>query len=93
MTIGHTKKRKYFKRESRKEFNKIFIINHFKRKYKGKARTLYCESTGLTEDFIKNASIVSLRLAAQNIGIGSSDVYENTQELRRKLSQFILPQN
>jgi len=60
-------------------------------KYKNKSRTLYCESTGLTDNFIKNATIVNLRLAAQNIGLASP--HENTQELRRKLNQFILPQN
>jgi len=58
-------------------------------KYAGKSRTLYCESTGLTEEFVRNGNILHLRQAAANIGMKGSEIYENTQELRRRLFLFI----
>lgn len=62
-------------------------------RYHGKARTLYCETTGLTSPFIATTSIINLRIAAQNVGIEAPEVLYNTQELKRRLNQFTISVN
>jgi len=59
-------------------------------RYTGRARVLYCETTGLTESFINVASANQLRTAAQNVGVlHSPHAMVPIPELKHKLLSFI----
>ena len=59
--------------------------------YRGEARKLYCDATGLTNDYLETATQEMLLLAAVNVGmLETLDGNMGTGELRKKLRMFVM---
>jgi hypothetical protein len=67
---------------------KILVYYYYSR-YTGKSRILYCDVTGLSQSFVRTASTSNLKLAAKNINVANENDMYNTQEIKRKLQDFM----
>ena len=60
--------------------------------YRGEARKLYCDATGLTSEFLECSSLEMLLLAAVNVGMYAPEEAGGigAGDLRRKMQMFIM---
>jgi len=60
-------------------------------RYMGRARGIYCETTGLTPTFVQHASVLNLRLASTNLELASATILATLLpgELQKRLNQFM----
>jgi len=58
------------------------------RRYSGKARLLYCETTGLTQSYINTCPLPSLRTAVRNMGLNVTN-WNDAAGMRQALLNFL----
>lgn len=57
--------------------------------YSGEARRVYCETTGLTKDFVEQATLAQLRQTCKNLNLPQTVLKLSSVEIQRKILDFI----